>query len=361
MSASPLTPPSNMSASPITPHLWHSPQSAGSLARNLANNFYYTVYAHFGLIWPDTLPKEVLSTLTTTDQYPEPTAIPDNEFIQRRIKPAIKFLLPILRQLLREQELREGVLVEVDGTGGPSGKQGWHLSLASKLRKAQDELKDPGAMSIQRALRQHTTPLSQMINRLSSILFMIESDSGIPEQHEQPSPGQAEGSSADLIDFTASVEQNVEVTSTLGSPLLLTAPMSHGSWGEPDSDASGDETDDGSIISPQQPLPSPDTEHSADRSYLRSPSTAPTTPAKSPFKALRTSHGKTADGSHPVLVSPTTPEVPTVILTVPTNSDDSQEDEGNDSTVEESNETDTPPSPVPATKQNLDEDANNSR
>ncbi|KAG8957645.1 hypothetical protein FRC00_003704, partial [Tulasnella sp. 408] len=217
-----------MSASPITPHLWHSPQSAGALARNLANNFYYTVYAHFGLIWPDTLPREVLSTLTATDQYPEPTAIPDNEFIQRRIKPAIKFLLPILRQLLKEQELQEGVLVEVDATGGPAGKQGWHLSLASKLRKAQNELKlqDPGAISIQRALRQHPTPLSQMVNRLSSILFMIESDSGIPEQHE-PYPSPAEGSPADLIDFTAPVEQNVEVTPTLGSPLLLTAHISH--------------------------------------------------------------------------------------------------------------------------------------
>lgn len=130
-----------MSASPLTPHLWHSPQSAEALARNLAYNFYYIVYAHFGLIWPDTLPKEVLSTLTAIDLYPEPTAIPDNEFIQRRIKPAIKFLLPILRQLLMEQELQEGLLVEIDATGGPAGKKGWHLSLVSKLRKAQDESK----------------------------------------------------------------------------------------------------------------------------------------------------------------------------------------------------------------------------
>lgn len=352
-----------MSASPLTPHLWHSPQSAEALARNLAYNFYYIVYAHFGLIWPDTLPKEVLSTLTAIDLYPEPTAIPDNEFIQRRIKPAIKFLLPILRQLLMEQELQEGLLVEIDATGGPAGKKGWHLSLVSKLRKAQDEskLQDPGAMSIQKALRQHPIPLAQMINRLSSILFMIEFDSAIAELHE-PSPGQAEASSADLIDFTAPVEQNVKLTPTLGSPLLLTAPMTHGSWGGPDCDASGDETDDGSIISPQLPLGSPNTESSADRSYLPSPSTAPTTPAKSPFKALRISHEKSTDSPRPVLVSPTTPEVPTVILTVPTNSDDSQEDKGDDSAVEEeSDETDSPPSPVPATKENLNEDANNSR
>ncbi|KIO27557.1 hypothetical protein M407DRAFT_7232 [Tulasnella calospora MUT 4182] len=349
-----------MSALPLTPHLWHSPQSAGALARNLTNNFYYTVYAHFGLIWPDTLPKEVLSTLTANDQYPEPTAIPDNEFIQGRIKPAIKFLLPILRQLLMEQELQEGRLVEVDGTGGPGGKQDWHLSLASKLRKVQDELKlqDPGAMSIQKALRQHPTTLPQMINRLFNILLMIESDSGISDPY-MSSSGQAEGSSPDLIDFTSPVEQNFDVAPTLGSPLLLTTPMNQVSWG--DSDASDDETDEGSIISPQLPLESPYTEQTVDRSYLRSPSTAPTTPAKSPYSALGTNLGKIANGSHPILVSPTTPDVPTVILTVPTGSTDPQDDEEHNSGVAELKETDIPSPSSPAIEQNLDEDANSSR
>lgn len=130
-----------MLAPSLNPRLWYSPQSAGALARNLASNFYYTVYAHFGLIWPDTLPHDVLSTLTTNDEYPEPTAIPDNEFIRQKIVPAIKFLLPILRELWTEKERQAGTLVDIEPTGDPVEQQGLHLFIARKLRNAQDELK----------------------------------------------------------------------------------------------------------------------------------------------------------------------------------------------------------------------------
>ncbi|KAG8916322.1 hypothetical protein FRC01_003234 [Tulasnella sp. 417] len=351
-----------MSASPLTPHLWHSPQTAGALARNLTNNFYYTVYAHFGLIWPDTLPKEVLATLIANDQYPETTAIPDNEFIQRKIKPAIEFLLPILRQLLMDQELQEGCLVEVDARGA-AAKQSWHLSLASKLRKAQDELKlqNPAAMSIQKALSQHPTALPQMINRLSSILFMIKSDSDTPDLLES-SPGQAAGSSADLIDFTSPVEESSGAArTTLGSPLLLATPLLHPSLERPAEDESDNDTDDSSIISPQHPLESPFTEQSGHRAYPHSPSTAPTTPFKSPSSARGASHGKTANDSRQVLVSPATPDAPTIILTVPTGSTDGQPEEGNNPAVEESKGTETPAPAVPDAEQNHTEDAKDDR
>ncbi|KAG8925618.1 hypothetical protein FRC01_009916 [Tulasnella sp. 417] len=350
-----------MSASPLTPHLWHSPQTALALARNLTNNFYYSVYAHFGLIWPDTLPKEVLATLTANDQYPETTAIPDNDFIQRRIKPAIEFLLPILRQLLMDQELQEGCLVEVDARGA-AAKQGWHLSLASKLRKAQDELKlqDPAAMSIQKALRQHPTALPQMINRLSSILFMIKSDSDTPDLLES-SPGQAAGS-ADLIDFTSPIEESSgPARTTLGSPLLLATPLLHPSLERPAEEESDNDTDDSEIISPQHPLESPFTEQSVHRAYPQSPSTAPTTPFKSPSGAQGASRGKTANDSPQVLVTPATPDAPTIILTVPTGSSDGQPEEGNNPAVEESKETETPAPAVPDAEQNRTEDAKDDR
>lgn len=331
-----------MLAPSLNPRLWYSPQSAGALARNLASNFYYTVYAHFGLIWPDTLPHDVLSTLTTNDEYPEPTAIPDNEFIRQKIVPAIKFLLPILRELWTEKERQAGTLVDIEPTGDPVEQQGLHLFIARKLRNAQDELKlqNPKATSIQKALHQHPATLPQMIQRLSGILALISSSPSsktLVDLPRETPPDQAEAGSIDLIDLTSPPEQHREVVPALGSPLLLKAPMNHVPWGDSDEDISADERE----VSPQRPLESPYSEDSVGRGHGQSPSTAPTTPAKSPCGATGSGSEKAKTKEpHLILYPPADSGVPVVVLTTPTGSTDSQEKKDKDAPPEEV----TPPS-----------------
>ncbi|KAG8993262.1 hypothetical protein FRB90_000738 [Tulasnella sp. 427] len=334
-----------MSASPITHHLWHSPQSAGALARNLAENLFYNIYAHFCLIYPENLSEEVLSILKAHGESPALSTPPDTELLERKVLPAVKFLLPILRDLLAEKERQDGTLVKIDPCGDPAEKRDWNLHLSKRLRRAQEELRRPQATPIQRAMRQIPITLREMVVRLSSLMFLHCPQDPLTKSHPSPSEGSsnevlvADAYSQDLIDMTTVPPQaERQATNSLPIPLLLT-PMSQVSWIDSDDDDSADERD-ASAFSPQRPLGSPLPDRGRPP-HRRAPSTAPTTPAHSPYIK---SHSPLTREALLIPMPPPESESPVVVLTTATSSADSQEDEQEQQSPVDSAESSSSPS-----------------